>query len=538
MSIFFVNSYKAIKINMNNKKYWIFIGIVFLMLGCRKNGTNWTSDWVVPLINDSLMIKDYVNDSTLGVNPDQSIQVIAKRNLLNLDLASIIKIPDTSIEQSFNISVPSLNLSPGASFIDNIKEHEFTFDEATLLRARIKAGRVSIRIENPIPTKAIFTISLPGVTKDGGTLSKSKTVDGGTTSNPGIGEMVIDFSGYMIDMTGENGNSYNVIQSKMHVKSDPNGPSVTITDQDEFKTNVAFEGMVVDYGEGYFGTQVFSDTTVVNVTQLDHIVGGQININDLNLDLVIKNGIKVRGKGKITLFESVNKDNNTVSLNHPYFSQTLNINPAQGAWQSITPSELTFSFNNSSGNMKNFLENLGSKYRVGYSITLNPLGSINGGHDVLYPQSKLGIDLNADFPLRIGANDLILQDTFAIDFKNDKKLLTVQSGKLILKTTNSFPYGVTVHLELLDVNMNKIKELKTTGQISPATTNSNSDGHIPIEERSEFIVDEDAALLLTDTKYILVRATLNSNYWNNNIVYANAALKFVLSSQLKLKADL
>lgn len=523
---------------MNIKRYWFLTGILFLMIGCRKDGASWDSDWVIPLVNDSLMIKDYVNDSTLGINPDQSIQVIVNRNLFNLDLGSIIKIPDTLIQQSFAIAFQSLLLSPGALFIDDIKEHEFSFGDATLFKARVKSGTATVRIENPIPTKGIFSISLPGVTKNGVVLTGTKVVDGGTMSNPGVGEMVIYFSGYDIDLTGEYGNSYNIIQSKMHVKSDPDGPQVTITNHDIFNVDVSFKNMVVDYGEGYFGKTIFSDTTIVNVTQLDHVIGGQINIEDLNLDLIIKNGIKVRGQGRITLFESVNKNNNSVSLNHPYFDQTLNLNPAQGAWQSITPSELKFSFNNTTGNMKDFIENLGDKYRIGYSIVLNPNGNASAGHDVLYPQSKLGIDLNANFPLKIGANDLILQDTFAIDFKNDKKLLRVQSGKLILKTINTFPFGVSIHLELLDANKNVIKELVTNGKITPATTNSNADGHTPVEEQSEFIVDEDAAQLLANTKYILVRATLNSTYWNNNVVYANAALKFILSSQLKLKAKL
>lgn len=523
---------------MKNSKCWLLIGILFLVLGCRKNGANWNSDWVVPLINDSLIIKDYVNDSTLGINPDQSIQVIAERNLFNLDIKSILKVPDTSIQQSFSLTIPSLNVSPGSAFIDDVKEHKLHFDDATLRKIKVRSGKSKIRIENPIPTKATFTISLPGVTRDGVELTKTKTVNAGTSTNPGIGELEIDFSNYMIDLTGEDGNSYNTIQSKMHVKSDPNGPPITLTNQDVFKVEVTFQDMKIEYGEGYFGKQVFSDTTVVDVTQLDHIIGGQININDLNLDLVIRNGIKVRGQGRITLFESINNNNNTVQLNHPYFNQVLTINPAQGAWQSITPSELAFSFNNSSGNMTNFLENLGNKYKVGYSIVLNPNGSSSGGHDVLYPQSELGIDLRADFPLKIGADNLILEDTFAIDFKNEKKLLQVQSGKFILKSTNTFPYGVAVHLELLDGNKHKIKELKTTGEISPAATNSMNDGHTPVEEKSVFLVDEEAANLLADTKYILVRATVNSTYLNNNVVYANAAIRFLLSSQLKLKVNL
>lgn len=523
---------------MNNKKYWFLISVLFFMLGCRKDGTTWNSDWVVPLIDDSLLIKNYVNDSTLEINPDQSIQVIADRNLFNLDVASMIDIPDTSVQQVFSVNFPSLTLGPGSSFLDEIKERKLSFDDAALRKARFTSGNVRVRIENPIQTKGVFVISLPGVTKNGIVLKETKVVDGGTEANPGVGEVNIDFSGYTVDLTGEDGNSYNTIQSKLNVSTDPDGPTVTITNQDDFNTNVSFTNMIVDYGEGYFGKQVFSDTSIVDVTELNHIEGGQININDLNLDLVIRNGIDVRGKGKITLFESINNNNNTVQLNHPYFDQALIINPAQGAWQSITPSELAFSFDNTTGNMDNFLENLGNKYKVGYSIELNSQGSTSGGHDAIYPKSKLGIDLRADFPLKIGADDLTLVDTFEIDFKNDDKLLQVQSGKFILKSTNTFPYGMAIYLELLDANKNKIKTLETVGEISAALPNTNADGHIANNEETVFIVDEDAASSLAETKYIKVRATVNSTYWNNNVVYANAALNFILSSQLKLKANL
>src|SRR5690554_6032897 len=80
------------------------MAVLLVSMACRKEKTNWTSDWVVPIVNDSLLIKNYVNDSTLDINSDQSIQVIADRTLLNLDLSELIKIPDTSIVQTFAIS--------------------------------------------------------------------------------------------------------------------------------------------------------------------------------------------------------------------------------------------------------------------------------------------------------------------------------------------------------------------------------------------------------------------------------------------------
>ncbi|WP_234369127.1 hypothetical protein [Brumimicrobium mesophilum] len=513
--------------------------MIFLTaVSCRKDKVAWTSDWVVPLINDTLLINDYVNDSTLGVNNNQTIQVIVDRNLIDLDLSSLIEIPDTSVDQSFSIAFPSIEFAPGSSFIDEVKEHEFSFEDIALTTARIKSGIASIRIENPVSTIGVFTISLPGVYKNGVEFSITQNVAGGTGANPGIGTLILDLSGYTIDMTGVTGQLYNVIQSRMKVVTDPQGPTVSITNQDVFKTKVTFEGLTVDYAKGYFGNIVFSDTTSVDLEALSKIIGGAINIEDINLEMVIRNGIKVRAKGQITKFESVNFGNNAVELDHPLFGQNFNIDPALGSWNNIVPSELSFLFDQSTGNMEGFLENLGSQYNVGYSIELNPLGNTSSGNDVIYPQSNLGIDLRANFPLLLGADNLTLRDTFEIDFKNDNKLLRIESGKLILNTSNSFPYGAKINLELLDETYESLNQITSTGAISPAQINVNGDGHVPIDESIEFILEEETADLLSETKFIKVTAVFNSTSFNNNTIYANAALKILLMSEFKLKTEL
>ena len=519
-------------------KYIFFTIILSLAFGCRKDKTTWESNWIVPLINDSLLVKDFVNDTTLAINSDQSIQIIIERNLIDLDLSSIIEIPDTSVIQSFSIGFPSMTFAPGTSFIDEVKEHEFSFEEIVLTSARVKYGKAVIRIENPVSSDGIFTISLPGVIRDGVEFSFTETVPGGTTSNPGIGNLILDLKGYSIDMTGETGQLYNLLQSRMKVSTDPNGPSITLTNQDFFKTIVSFENLKIDYAKGYFGNVIFSDTTIVDVEELSNITGGSINIEDVNMQLILRNGIKVRAAGEVTLFESIKYNNNVVALSHPYFGQQFNIEPALGAWNNLAPSELNFLFDQSTGNMESFIENIGSKYEIGYAIHLNPLGNTSSGNDVIYPQSTLGIDLKANFPLLIGADNLTLSDTFDIDFKNDNKLALLKSGKLILNTTNTFPFGAEVKIELLNESGESLKQIISTGLISPAQINSAGNAHLPVSEKIEFTIDGEAAVLLSETKSIMVEVVFSSNSLTGNKVFANAALKLLLSSQLKLKSEL
>lgn len=513
--------------------------LLFVAVSCRKDGASWNTNWVVPIINDSLLINDYVNDSTLAINPDNSVQMIIDRKLLNLNVLDIIEIPDTLIDQELAINLLSLQVNPGFDFLNEIEEHLFELDDVVLLEARVKSGKAKIKIMNPIETNVIFTISLPGVTKDGLEFSHTQMVESGTIANPGVGELELNFKGYTIDFTGANGSLYNILQSRLKVKSDPNGPVVTITNQDLFKFQIEFQKLRFDYGRGYFGRHNLTDTTEVDLTVLNNIVGGNINIDDIDLELIIRNGIKAPARGNISLFESENTNQNSiVALNHPYFGQLMNLNPATGQWDGLTPTDLAFRFNENSGNLKDFLENLGSKYRVGYAVEINPFGNTSAGNNILYPNSRVSVDLVANFPLRIGVDNLIFQDTFAIDFKNEDKLLRIEEGKFVLDATNSFPFGLKVDLVLLDEGGNALKTLLTNGQISPAQANSSANGHVPVKEKMEFIIDKQAAKLLKDTKSVMVRAYLSSTEYQNNVMYSNAALKFILFGHLKLRTEI
>lgn len=523
-----------------NNIIFLGLGLIFLTLSaCRKKDASWTTDWVLPLVNDSLLISDYVKDSLLESTSDNSIHLALKTSVFDIDLSEIITIPDTVIEQSFSISVNNMVLNPGVTFVNDIKEHSFDIEGAALKEGRVKEGVAVVYLSNSIKTKGVFKISLPGVEKNGVEFTQTRLIDAATASGPKVERFEFDLSGYSIDMRGKDWNLYNIIQSKMEVMTDPEGEAVSITSQDEVSFGIEMKNFKIDFARGYFGSTTFSDTLDVELSDLRKIISGNINIEEIQLNLFIRNGIDVRAKGLISRFESINQNTGTtVQLEHPYFNQSFPINPAIGEWDNITPSTLDFNFDYTTGNIKDFIENLGDKYNIGFDIELNPMGNTSGGNDALYPNSSLGIDLHASFPLKVGIDNLVLVDTFEIDFKNDIKLLKVESGLFKLKTTNTFPYGVAIDLSLLNEANEVIAEIPSQGQVSPATSNHIMGIHEPIEEVIEFLISEKTAELLKDTKYIMLKAKFNSTHYNNNILYSNAAIKFILMSQLKLKTSL
>lgn len=512
--------------------------IVVALSSCRKDGTSWDTDWVAPIINDSLLVSDLVNDSTLEVNSDNSIQVILDRDLIDLNLSDLVEIPDTTIIQDFTIGVPSLTLPPGTNFVDEVKEHDFALNDAALFTARLNSGKAIITVENPIPSKGIFNVELPGVTRDGAVFSQIEEVPAASNGVNGQSTFELDLRYYSLDMTGVNGDSYNKLRSKMTVKTDPDGPSVTITNQDKVKFNIRFENLNVDYAKGYFGTSTITDTTEVYLDALSNITGGSINLDEIDFDLTIANGIKVAAQGKITMLKSINFEDNTVDLTHPEINQFLNLDPAQGFWTEHIPSERVLGFTSSNSNIAAFLENLGSKYKVGYEIKINPWGNTTNGNDEIFPSSRIKLNLNADFPLDVAMNDLTLQDTFKVDFTSDQRFLKVKGGQFVLTSENSFPYGGSVKLIMLDDNNELIETVTSSESLQVSEVNLSSDGHIINKQVITFDIDNVLAERLAEIKNIILKVEMNSAYATNNVVYANAKLKFLLQTRLKLNSNL
>jgi hypothetical protein len=245
-------------------KQILFLIIAILTFSsCKKEKTTWESDWSAPLINDTLSLKNLVNDSTIIENGSY-YALDLNREIFNLNLGELIEIPDTTIVQNFIFST-NLSVAAGFSFVNSVEEHFLDLKEVQLKSILLKNGSIELKVLNPLPTKAIFDIELPGVTKNGIVFSETYTAPAGTNSNPGEIIKNIDLSGYSMDLTGVSGGDYNLIKSQVKVSSDPLGPDITVTPSNVIKFNATFKDVKVDYARGYFGNRILADTTDVFV---------------------------------------------------------------------------------------------------------------------------------------------------------------------------------------------------------------------------------------------------------------------------------
>jgi len=489
-----------------------FVLVSFLLLvGCKKEPVSWNSSWNLPLINDTLDLLDYVNDSTI-VNNAGFYSLELKRTLLDLNLNDLIEIPDTTLEENYVSAFTNLTINPGFSFVNSTEEHNIEIENVELKKIILKSGHIDITVKNPIGTVTIFNVTLPGVEKDGVIFNRQYSAPAGTNANPGVVTKSIDLTGYSIDLTGVSGSSFNKFQSQITVSSSPTGPTVVMTNQDITRVKASFKDLKVSYAKGYFGDRIFSDSTILNIKELNAYQGGLIDLPSTSVKFNIENSIKVIGEGKLHYITNENQSGNIISLTHPQIGSSLNIDAASGSWGTLMPSIKTIEFNSANSNIESYLENLGSIHKIGYTIKINPWGNISGGWDELFPSSKIKVNLEALMPLAIGMDNLKLRDTFNVDLNSDPEKTVIKSGDLILQSSNGFPFSSKLKLFFLDDSGNLLHEVTGSSEIGSSQFGTFDSQHSMNIKKNEirFVLSEAVLSDQNNIKRIVVESAFNS----------------------------
>lgn len=493
------------------KLYIILLLGTLLVSACRKEKTTWNSDWVLPIVNDTLSLKNFVNDSTINSN-SSFYQLDLTRTILDLGIEDLIAMPDTLIIHSYNSPVASLSVPPGFSIVNNIEEHPIDLNDIQLKKIRVSNGSIKLKVFNPVNTITYFTVQLPGVTKNGVLFEEQFTAPAGSTSNPGSVIATLDISGFDIDLRGISGNEYNILQSKLIIKTNPSGPSITLSNSQVFKVEAEFKDVKIDYARGYFGNTIVSDTLSYLVEALNTVNNGTIDLPSSVIKFKITNGLKVDVKSTVTKVSNTNYAGNTVDLNSTQIGAPIYINSASGSWSTLTNSLQTIEFNETNSNIENYLENLGNVQTVGYKLELNPWGNTSGGWNEIFPNSRFIVKLNAQMPLSIGADGLVLRDTFDFDISQDLNKSRVESGIITLNATNAFPFSSDVKLYLLNANGTTLYTITGSSTVKSSLFGNidPQDGKQKMGSEVNFILSDAMLLDINKIKKVAVETEFNT----------------------------
>lgn len=511
---------------------YLSLFLALVVSSCKKSTKpSWDIDIEAPLIYTSLGIDKIIPDSLLKVNSDNSLSIIYESSLYDFQIDSLVKVPDTITSKYFP-PLPGVVIQPGQTIFNITEDPSLSFNDAEISRIDVRAGEIILDLKHTITEPVIVTYKIPSAKKNGVPFQITETLP------PANGQQThlikqFDISGYSIDLTGLNNSEVNTLVTVTSAVLDPAAHPYTIKATDFFSVDARFSNISIAYAKGFFGSQQFKfgpDTSSFNMFR--KIIGGTINLEDVNFSLYLENGLGIDAQVIFKKLASVNsRTNHTVNLQSSLIGQPINISRAIETYipsLPVIPSTYNFNLNNS--NIKALVENLPDKLLFALDVAANPLGNISSGNDFIYYGNYLKALFRFEMPLSLIANELTIGDTVKMSIEKPENN-PVKSGNVSVIADNGFPFSANLQIYMIDGNGILIDSLFQNKIIDAAPVDGSN--KVTQKRRSVLtvIADETKINRLFESKKLFIKARFNTDHSQYTKIYDSYKLDLKVTAR-------
>ncbi|REJ83586.1 MAG: hypothetical protein DWQ44_03140 [Bacteroidetes bacterium] len=512
--------------------------ILLLFHSCSKeyDKPRWDVSVIGPLVQAEIGIGNLIADSITSIQGDGSVHILYERSFYDFNLDSIYEVPDTIIPKVITWPFVTSTINPGFPFFSNNNNVLLGLSGVSLNELRVRSGIIRVEMINTLPSKIIYTYTIPGAVKNGTALTFTQTVDEAGPGGPGRFIMDIDLSGYSVNLKGSTNSSFNTIYYNVQAVSDPSGTAFTVNFNDTvINIMTSIIDMEPSYARGYLGQNFIRESSSENIGIGGLIKDGMIKLDSMNLDIFIDNYIGADARIKFNFLESVNsRSSASVPLNAPtMIGNVININraienPVTG--QAPIKSSRVFSLNNSNSNLISFIENIPDRINYEAEIEFNPLGNISSYNDFVYSDYLVEGRMKLSMPLRFAAENLMLADTQKMELGTFTDFDNAGETRLKLIVENGFPFDIELQLFVLDEQRNITDSLLGPGLVRKANTDLNYIAVSPILSEFDVFADSRRRDILKNGKYLGIRGRFNTPDYSQLIqIYSHYKLKLRLT---------
>jgi len=406
-----------------------------------------------------MSINNIITSPYIKNNPDSTVSLVYTDSLYNLNIDTLVTIPDTVLDYFETNLLGPYSASPGGEiFATNPTTTTYPIGNVELTKGILQSGFLIFKVYNPLPQPVDYYYKVLNVIQNG-TGDTLGVNDLKVPANDSLTEQ-IPLNGYSVDFTGPLHNAYNDITTSIKVYLDPGASPYTIPNgATVVSAKVSFSNIIPYYAKGYFGTTTKSfgpENTAFPV--FSKIVGGTLNLQNVSVNLTLTNGFGVDASLLLSQLSSYNsRTNTTINLTDAaVVGSTIHVNRATptnnpAPASPVNSSVLNFSITPSNSNILNWLDNMPTSIGYALQVTTDPLGNVSGSNDFAYYGYGISANINVTIPLSLIASNLTLADTLAVNFAGSGGTTQhVKSGTLTIYATNGFPFSAGLQLYLLN----------------------------------------------------------------------------------------
>ncbi len=538
-------------------RWSLLFGLIFIYTSCNRMKEDfdfskitplWNPEFAVPLVNSTLFISDFLEDSSnlnIVVNPDQSLSfVYSSDSIFSVTAGSFMNLPDQEFDFSAPFDLP--DIPPGDYDTTNIVYiYQFISDTVTQ------------RLDSIFLNEGVLSISgHTNLNRDDATLKFTiydiKNIDTGEPltmladlSNPGgqdewvYFESSFDLSSYKIILNESSDTLDNAITFFLDIliKGDEN-PNLSPYD---FIMGGSLESLEFNSVFGYISQYELPFANSLEIGIFDDAVTGGLNIGDgsikLTFDIFNSIGTPVTFITDSLFVESTIEPPYHVDINlfGPDIPNVFTINsPDINQIGETVETRLDFT-------QANFHEafNISPQFLY-YDLTaITNLEGDSTDQNFVLNESAISFNVDLEFELFGSIENFTLEDTISLNFDEDVEEIEYMLFRINL--ANGFPIDASAQVYFVDENYLVLDSLMTNGtNILPGAITGGYPEYRVIEsvnKITDILVDRSRFNNILDSDYLIFKIALSTSNQQLVKIYEDYNIEIKLGTILGLTID-
>lgn len=340
---------------------------------------------------------------------------------------------------------------PAQNLVERAEETKYNFGGAELTQVYVKSGDILMKVESSIDEAIVLDYKIPKSFKTGeaGIIEQTWVIPPAPEGDVVYVEERFPIDGFVIYLWGESQATlpnYNLIYNELIARIKYSGQERTLSLEDKIKIEFGLVDVLASLVIGDPGRHDLSATDTLNLNALSKLEGN-LNLEDARVDLNFYNSFGIESLVDVKEIQGLNTTSNKV-VNLVSGDLLKEVFLGRATNPPLTAFQKEIVLDNTSSNVKLFLQNLPNKVIPIITAKVNPNGTVDQG-DFAFDVSELTLDFKLTVPMHFGLDSLCLRLTENLNF-DMQRLDNVVSGKLIVMAENDFPIEAGLTLNFVD----------------------------------------------------------------------------------------
>lgn len=451
--------------------------------------------------------------------------------LIDADKGVILELSVHSLEPEYATAI-----FPEQTLVEDKQEVVYKFGGPLITEIKARSGWVKMKISSTIQEEIIIDYSFPHSGENGDFNKPFNRQYRVPAAKPGTTQVIegeFPLDGYVMQYKGKDPTQapfFNTVYSELTARTVYSGEVRDLSLEDFVEIEFGLVDIKPEYAFGDFGKKEFELNETVDIPIFKN-VSGSINLEAVKMNLFLDNAFGIQALTTVNSITASNKNNNTsVSLTHPQvigkdILLTRATNPPLLAHTQF------FEFNQTTSNIKKFVEVLPDQINTNIKIISRPNGS-NDYTDFVKDESYLRARLSVVMPVQFAAGNLTLVEKQAFNINALENSDRIKSGTFKLRVENDFPLDAAVEVEFLTDSDEVLLSLFNYGEKIDAATVNNVTGKTDLPALSYLTatVSVQQMDLIREATKVRIKSTFDTPNGTPNKIFSDYLIKTQLSA--------